>query len=193
MYDSRQNTYGNYPVQGVTYNTPPNGGVVYTQPPIPYMPQGQQMIQQPQPRPMVNAPMQNQPQENVYAIRARYIASPEDIKLGEVPMDGSMPLFLMQDHSMVIGKYWDKDAQLKTARYIRDISQESPPEPQKTVVQTVIDPDISDRLGRLEQLVNRCIEMVEAIPVPATVSFEKLTPQVPHQTKSSSKKVTNDG
>lgn len=195
MYDSRQNQnpYGNYPIQGLMGYSPQQGGVGYTQAPIQYVPQGQQMIQQPQPRPMVNLPQQNQPQENIYTIRARYIGSPEDIRLGEVPMDGSMPLFLMQDHSAVIGKYWDKDAQLKTVRYIRDISQESVPESQKTTVQTVIDPDISDRLGRLEHLVNRCVEMVEAIPVPSTITTE-FAPLLPSTSaKSSSKKVSNNG
>lgn len=182
MYDPRQPQYGAYPIQALGYPAQPQPGQVgYTQPPVPYMPQGQQMMQQVPNRPQMPQP---QPQENVASIRARYINSPEDIQLGEVPMDGSMPLFMMSDKSVIIGKYWDKDAQLKTARYLREPDNEPANRPQVPMVQTVIDPDISNRLDRLEQLVNRCIQAVEQIPTQeAPVSVPKTT----------AKKVSNNG
>lgn len=191
MYDPRQLQYGTYPpVQ--------QGGqqqVVYTQPPASYLPQGQQLIQQ------IRPPMNQQvppPQQIVYDIQARHIGSLEEIKLGEVPMDGSMPLFMLQDGSMIVGKFWDRDAQLKTVRYIKEPDQVATPEPQVPMVQTIIDPDISNRLNHLEQLINHCIEKVEAIPTESNYTvqtYQELPKSMTTSTaaKSSGKKVNNNG
>lgn len=160
MYDPRQVGLYTYPQQPVFYNNSPTP---YTQQPPQYVPQ--QMVQQPQPR-----PAQNQTQEKVYDIRARHISSPEDIQLGEIPMDGSMPLFMMADRSAIVGKFWDKDAQLKTIRYLPEVIQELAPVQQVPMVQTVIDPDISNRLDKLEGLVQKCLTAVSNIPVQTAVT-----------------------
>lgn len=176
MYDPRQAPqYGAYPIQALGYPAQLQPGQVgYTQQPIPYIPQGQQMMQQVPNRTQIP---QQQPQDNVSTIRARYINSPEDIQLGEVPMDGSMPLFMMNDRSAIVGKYWDKDAQLKTVRYLPEIVQEPVNQPQVPVVQTVIDPDISNRLDKLESLVQKCLTAVSNIPIQTVTTTSAVKPK----------------
>lgn len=186
MYDPRQLQYGTYPpVQQSNQQQ-----VVYTQPPAPYFPQGQQVVQQI--RPPMNQQQVPPPQQIVYDIQARHIGSLEDIKLGEIPMDGSMPLFMLQDESEIVGKFWNKNAELKTIRYIKEPDQESAPEPQVPMVQTVIDPDISNRLNRLEQLINRCIETVESIPAQQIVQIEPAQLPSSATQASNKKKVSNN-
>lgn len=192
MYDPRVVNPWPYPAQDARYSNPQPANVVYTQPPVPYVPQGQPMMQ-PNRVPMNPQPVQQSQEHPTNLIRARYITSPEEIQLGEVPMDGSMPLFMLQDRSAIVGKYWDKDAQLKTVRYIPEVIQEPTPEPQAPMVQTIIDPDISNRLSRLEQLVSQCIQMVEAIPTPSTITAEFAPLSTSTATKTSNKKVSNNG
>lgn len=195
MYDPRVVNSWPYPAQDARYANSQPANVVYTQPPVSYVPQGQPMMQQN--RVPMNPPSIQQPQEQLANfIRARYITSPEEIQLGEVPMDGSMPLFMLQDRSAIVGKFWDKDAQLKTVRYIPEIVQESTPEPQVPMVQTVIDPDISERLTNLELMMHHCLDLVKAIPTESNYTIQTISEPVtgPATTasKSSNKKVSNN-
>ena len=62
-----------------------------------------------------NPPM-NQPRPQ--GILGRMISNPNEITPQEIPMDGSISMFPMQDGSAVYGKFWDSNGQIKTIRFI---------------------------------------------------------------------------
>lgn len=51
-------------------------------------------------------------------ILGRMIANPNEITPQEIPMDGSISMFPMQDGSAVYGKFWDSNGQIKTIRFV---------------------------------------------------------------------------
>ena len=50
----------------------------------------------------------------------RVIANPEEIRLNEIPMDGTASLFPMKDDSCIYAKAWGPDGKIQTYRYIRE-------------------------------------------------------------------------
>ena len=70
--------------------------------------------------PTVPSPSQN-PQMNQIrpqGILGRMITNPNEITPQEIPMDGSISMFPMQDGSAVYGKFWDSNGQIKTIRFV---------------------------------------------------------------------------
>lgn len=53
-------------------------------------------------------------------LHGRIIANPEEIKLNEIPMDGTASLFPMNDDSCIYAKAWGPDGKIQTYRYIRE-------------------------------------------------------------------------
>lgn len=68
-------------------------------------------------------PMPSAPQ-----LRGRVVNSANDILPNEIPMDGSISYFPLQDGSGVIGKQWNSDGTIKTYTYtaVVDISSQEP-------------------------------------------------------------------
>ena len=101
----------------------------------PYYPYGQvQQPYMPNPMNMNQAVQYQQPIANTVnrtSISGHMISNPNEITPQEVPMDGSISLFPMQDGSAVYGKSWDSSGQIKTVRYVpdtqSDISQSTDP------------------------------------------------------------------
>lgn len=63
-------------------------------------------------------------------ILGRMIANPNEITPQEIPMDGSISMFPMQDGSAVYGKFWDSNGQIKTIRFIpENVEQTQPDDP----------------------------------------------------------------
>ena len=60
------------------------------------------------------------PMTGVPALHGRIIANPEEIKLNEIPMDGTASLFPMNDDSCIYAKAWGQDGKIQTYRYIRE-------------------------------------------------------------------------
>lgn len=60
------------------------------------------------------------PMTGMPALHGRIIANPEEIKLNEIPMDGTASLFPMSDDSCIYAKAWGQDGKIQTYRYIRE-------------------------------------------------------------------------
>ena len=78
-------------------------------------------------------------------VLGRMITSPDQITPQEIPMDGSISLFPMQDGSAVIGKFWDSNGQIKTIRFVPE-NVEQPRQQDPFVA-------INERLDTLESLI----------------------------------------
>lgn len=64
-----------------------------------------------------NAPQQ--PPNRAVPISGRSVANESEITPQEIPMDGSMSLFPLQDGSCVIGKRWTANGTIETVKYVQ--------------------------------------------------------------------------
>lgn len=55
---------------------------------------------------------------NITGIPGRVVASPQEIKPNDIPMDGSAAIFPMADDSCIYAKCWAADGGIQTIRYI---------------------------------------------------------------------------
>lgn len=100
--------------------------------------------------PTVPNPSQNSQMNQIrpQGILGRMIANPNEITPQEIPMDGSISMFPMQDGSAVYGKFWDSNGQIKTIRFVPE-----------NVDQTQIQEDpfaaINTRLDSIESLLKQ--------------------------------------
>lgn len=69
-------------------------------------------------------PMQN------HGLNGRYVDNENDIKVGDVPTDGSVAYFPTNDYSCIIAKAWANDGQIRAMRYVAEV----PKEPEKPVL-----------------------------------------------------------
>lgn len=60
---------------------------------------------------------QPQPQPMQMGISGRVVPNPENIAANDVPMDGSVAFFPMQDMSQILVKSWNADGTIKTLIY----------------------------------------------------------------------------
>lgn len=100
------NNINSYPManSGFPYNT----GYLYGQIQQPFVPAPTYQPQQPQ----------QQSTQHQQGILGRMISNPNEITPQEIPMDGSISMFPMQDGSAVYGKFWDSNGQIKTIRFV---------------------------------------------------------------------------
>lgn len=111
---------------------PTNPGFPYGQTQQPYVP-----------APTYQPQTMNQPRQQ--GILGHMISNPNEITPQEIPMDGSISLFPMQDGSAVIGKFWDNNGQIKTIRFIpENVEQPRQQDPFAA---------INERLDTLESLI----------------------------------------
>ena len=85
-------------------------------------------------------PMVSQQQIPSNYVRAKTINSPDEIMPGDIPMDGSVSFFIMNDHSAIFGKYWDKSGTLQPIKFVREQNMSAPSDSN----------DISERLSKIE-------------------------------------------
>lgn len=108
-----------------------------------------------------SVPSQNRnpfvPQQTRYNLRGHYIQNPDEIQAGEVPMDGSVSFFPMDDNSAIIGKMWDKNGKLQQVRYIPDTVIEEQLKAyqasQSSTITTTLN-TILDKISKLESSLN---------------------------------------
>lgn len=110
--------------------------------------QQQQQSQMQTPR----LPYDNQtPSQSVQQyLPGKVVLSHEDIKPNEVPMDGSISLFPLNDYSAIIAKQWDSNGLIQTVKYV----PEQPPksvEPQQNDISSAI----LERLDVIEKKLDR--------------------------------------
>ena len=128
-----------------TMNTPMPNQFMYGQVQQPYLPQSINYNQTWQP--MVSQQPTNQTSTRPQSILGHMITNPDQITPQEIPMDGSISLFPMQDGSAVVGKFWDNNGQLKTIRFIpENVEQTQPQDPFAT---------LNARFDSLEELIRR--------------------------------------
>jgi len=125
------------PMQNPGFQYP---GFQYGQTQPPYVPAPS--YQQP-----ITNPVQNQNQSRSQGILGRMISNPNEITPQEIPMDGSISMFPMQDGSAVYGKFWDSNGQIKTIRFI----PENVDQPQQQDPFAVI----NTRLDSIEELLKK--------------------------------------
>lgn len=88
------------------------------------IPMNQQQSQSVQPAmPSLGAPQTPEPSPNF--LPARLVQSPEQILAKDVPMDGSVSLFLMQDLSCILARQWNAKGTIDEVRFIREVPQQS--------------------------------------------------------------------
>lgn len=82
----------------------------------------------------VNQSVTTASQSRPQGVLGHMITSPDQITPQEIPMDGSISLFPMQDGSAVIGKFWDSNGQIKTIRFIpENVEQPQQQDPFATI------------------------------------------------------------
>ncbi len=82
-------------------------------------------------------------------LHGRIIANPEEIKLNEIPMDGTASLFPMNDDSCIYAKAWGPDGKIQTYRYIReDVSKVQDEGPSEFA-------QVMTRLDKIEQMLGQ--------------------------------------
>lgn len=96
----------------------------------------------------VTAPLQNEMpyRAQVPALPGRVVNSAEEIMASEVPMDGSVSVFMQRDMSCLYSKQWCSDGTIKTVKYVPVV--ESPAE-SKIDFETAI----NKRFDKLERLI----------------------------------------
>lgn len=94
-------------------------------------------------------PNTNQNQQSAplqFGISGKVVSNVEEIKPNEVPMDGSISLFPLNDYTAIYAKQWSTDGLINTVRYIPDTSQYS-----GAKTQTDINAIILERLDAIEK------------------------------------------
>lgn len=117
---------------------PTNPGLPYGQTQQPYVPAPTY-----QPQWSNQSQTMNQPRQQ--GILGHMVSNPNEITPQEIPMDGSISLFPMQDGSAVIGKFWDNNGQIKTIRFVPE-NVEQPQQQDPFAV-------LNERLDTLESLI----------------------------------------
>lgn len=86
----------------------------------------------------------NQIYPQVQTIPGRVIQNINEVMPNEIPMDGRVSLFLCSDNSAVYGKYWDKNGQLQTIKFVV--------EPQEVVEKPNELAPLVERLAKIEAI-----------------------------------------
>lgn len=84
------------------------------------------------------------------SVPGKIITSPDDIMAKDVPMDGTVSLFLMNDLSCVLAKQWNNRGTIDEVRFVR----EQTPEP-VSQTQSDILPVILERLDKIETMIKK--------------------------------------
>lgn len=72
----------------------------------------------------------SQPTQVYIPFRGMSISDPSEIKPKDIPMDGQMSFFPMNDYSCIYAKVWTDDGRLRTFRFIPEIESVSVEAPQ---------------------------------------------------------------
>ena len=131
-----------YPMANPGYQY--NPGYPYGQTQQPYVPT-------PSYQPMNTSAQNQQSQNRPQGILGRMISNPNEITPQEIPMDGSISMFPMQDGSAVYGKFWDSNGQIKTIRFVPENNGEQPQQNDPFAV-------INGRLDDLENLIKQRVK-----------------------------------
>lgn len=82
-------------------------------------------------------------------IPGRMVANEQEIMAGEVPMDGSLSLFLQNDLRCIYAKQWNSNGTIDTVRYVLDIP--APQEQPNAAITNEVAAAIMERLDKIEK------------------------------------------
>lgn len=100
------------------------------------------------PMTQTSAPMPVPNQAGMPGLHGRIIGNPEEIKLNEIPMDGTASLFPMNDDSCIYAKAWGPDGKIQTFRYIREDAEPMDKGPSEFS-------QVMTRLDKIEQMLGQ--------------------------------------
>lgn len=92
----------------------------------------------------------NTVQPTTPSISGRFIASPDDIVPNEVPMDGRISFFPLNDCTAVYAKQWDSNGNIQTAKYILSVDAVSTSDESSTQSNLNVD-ELFQKLNSIEQ------------------------------------------
>ncbi len=95
-----------------------------------------------------SAPMPVPNQMGITGLHGRIVSTPEEIKLNEIPMDGTASLFPMSDDSCIYAKAWGQDGKIQTFRYIREDAKPQEKGPSEFA-------QVMTRLDKIEQMLGQ--------------------------------------
>lgn len=96
-------------------------------------------------------PYQQMPTRMVPQIAGRVVNSLDDIKVQEVPTDGTMALFPSADGKCIYSKRWTPDGNITTMRFVPEVSEAQPKQPSPFDI-------INNRISELFDVVERIEE-----------------------------------
>lgn len=119
------------------------------------MNQNQNTAQSRQPVPAQNQtpePQQQPAQSDDSVLSVRIVKSSDDIKPAEIPMNGSMSLFMLEDMSCIYGKRWTNNGVIETIQFVQDDTQNV----------EIKNPITTDNFIDMNDLANRISGMIDS-------------------------------
>lgn len=80
------------------------------------------------------------------SLTGHLVASPDEIKPNDIPMNGQAAYFPSSDGKVIYAKAWNTDGSIATVRYVAESAEETPAQP------TLF--DIANQLQNIEDLLN---------------------------------------
>lgn len=141
----------------------PNGYGMYNQGGYPQM--GTPMPTQPQvappprlmPQQVQSQSMQPTPQQMPMGVPGRWVNDLNEIKPGEVPMDGTICFFPKTDYSKIYAKVWDQNGKLQDFVFVPEVPVPSEPAPAQTDER--ID-KMMEELGSMREQLSKILQTV---------------------------------
>lgn len=91
-------------------------------------------------------------QPQISILPGRLIKSIDEVTPQEVPMDGSISLFPQNDYSCIYAKFWTKDGNIQTVRFVPD----NPPQNSSTQVSLESSLEqINKRFDKIEKMISK--------------------------------------
>ena len=111
--------------------------------------------------PQVQTPARSTTYQQPNYISSRLIKSLDEITPQEVPMDGSVSLFPMEDYSCVYAKAWNRDGTIRTVKYVPEKQEEVTQDSVTGFAGADVLNDILENIADLTQDVNDIKDMLK--------------------------------
>ena len=123
-------------------------------------------------------PQNNQPFQNSYyqmpsyyqqtpqtktnkTFQGRFVNTIDEVTPNDVPMDGNLYPFILNDGSRVYGKRWNSKGQIETVTYIPE-----PVEPPKENIETAVNSEAYEKMVMAFNTLNTRLENIEKLLAP---------------------------
>lgn len=116
-----------------------------------------------------------QPQVQFLGINGKFIQAPENITANDVPMDGSVAVFPMQDMSQILVKAWQSDGTIRTVTF-KPVLEERPnnlPQAQEKLKFDLSDDATEAFMKRFDDITERLEKMEKSFAKPTSTRNKK--------------------